>query len=330
MAKLAVSVPAAGVELHELPAFLHEAVEWGYTGAWAGEAAGPDFPSVLGGIATAGPPIDLGVAIAPVQTRSPWLIAMTAASLSHLSQGRFSLGLGPSSELIVERWSGIAFERPLKRTRETVEVVRAFLDGEKVEHEGEFFSTRSHRLFAPPPAPVPIVVGALNPASLRQAGEIGDGVALNQLAPWNVPAVLEEVRTGAERAGKRLDDLEVVARLFCLVTDDVPAAREIVRRTFTPYAATKGYNRFFAYLGFEEEMAALWEAFARRDREAAQAAFTDELIDTMTILGDEDAVARGVRAHLDNGVTTAAIATITADRASTARTLQAAARALEG
>jgi probable F420-dependent oxidoreductase len=314
--KLAVSVPTAGVPLHELPGFLHEAVEWGYTGAWAGEAAGPDFASVLGGIATAGPPLDLGVAVAPVQTRSPWLIAMTAATLSQLSQGRFTLGLGPSSELIVERWSGIPFERPLKRTRETVEVVRGFLDGEKVVHEGEFFSTRSYRLFAPPPARVPIVVGALNPASLRQAGEIGDGVALNQLASWNVPGVLEEV--------------DVVARLFCLVTDDVPAAREMVRRTFTPYAATKGYNRFFAYLGFEEEMATLWEAFGRRDREAAQAAFTDELVDTMSILGDEDAVAAGVRAHLDNGVTTAAIATITSDREATAQTLRAAGRALDG
>jgi probable F420-dependent oxidoreductase len=324
---LAVSIPAAGVELADLPDHLRDATEWGYTAAWAGEAAGPDFASVLGGIALAGPPLDLGVAVAPVQTRAPWLLAATASTLSQLSRGRFSLGVGPSSELIVERWSGVPFDRPLQRTRETVEVLRRWLDGEKVEHDGDFFSTRSYRLFAPPPAPVPIIVGALNPRSLRQAGEIGDGVALNQLGPHNVADVLAEVRTGAERAGKRLEDLEVVARLFCLVTDDVPAAREIVRHTFTPYAATTGYNRFFAYLGFEEEMKTLWEAFARRDREAATTAFTDELVDTIAILGDEDDVAAGVRAHLDAGVTTAAIAAVTADRSTADRTLRAAARA---
>lgn len=324
---LAVSVPAAGVPLAELPAFLHDAAAWGYTAAWAGEAAGPDFPSVLGAAAAAGPPMDLGIAIAPVQTRSPWLLAATASSLSHLSGGRFSLGVGPSSELIVERWSGVPFDRPLRRVRETVDVVRSILAGEKVTHQGDFFSTSSYRIFAPPPAPVPIIVGALNPMSLRQAGEIGDGVALNQLSAADLPKVLGEVRVGAERSGRTLADLTVVARLFCLVTDDVPAAREAIRRTFTPYAATAGYNRFFRYLGFEEEMTRLWEAFAVRDRERATAAFTDELVDTIAVLGDEDTVTEGVRAYLDNGVDVAAIACMTGDRAQAERTLRAAARA---
>ena len=327
--ELAVSVPPAGIPLAEVPAFLHEAADWGYSAAWAGEAAGPDFPSVLGAIAAGGPPMDLGIAVAPVQTRSPWLLAATASTLSHLSGGRFSLGVGPSSELIVERWSGVPFERPLQRVRETVEVVRAILAGEKVTHDSEHFSTSSYRLFAAPPAHVPIIVGALNPMSLRQAGEIGDGVALNQLSANDLPKVLGQVRTGAERSGRTLDDLTVVARIFCLVTDDVPGAREAIRRTFTPYAATQGYNRFFAYLGFEEEMAELWEAFAARDRERAQAAFTDELVDTIAVLGDEEAVAAGTRAYLDNGVDVAAVACMTGDAATARRTLRAAARALE-
>lgn len=327
---LAVSVPITGVPLSEQAPLLHDAARWGYTAAWASEAAGPDFASVLGAVAAAGPPMDLGVAVAPVQTRSPWLLAATAASLSQMSGGRFTLGLGPSSELIVERWSGIPFDRPLRRVRETVEVVRAILAGEKVTHSGEFFSTSSYRIFAPPPAPVPIIVGALNPASLRQAGEIGDGVALNQLSPTDVPKVLAEVRTGAERSGRTMGDITVVARLFCLVTDDVPAARQVVKRTFTPYAATTGYNRFFRYLGFEEEMAQLWEAFAARDRERAVAAFTDALVDTIAVLGDEDTVAEGVRAYLDNGVDVAAVSCVTADRDDAVRTLRAAARALDG
>jgi probable F420-dependent oxidoreductase len=327
--QLAVSVPTAGTSLAAMPDALHEAAGWGYSAAWAGEAAGPDFPSMLGAIAAAGPPMDLGIAVAPVQTRSPWLLAATASTLSHLSGGRFSLGLGPSSELIVERWSGVPFHRPLERVRETVEVVRAILAGEKVTHDSEHFATSSYRLFAAPPAPVPIIVGALNPKSLQQAGEIGDGVALNQLSPDDVPRVLEEVRTGAKRSGRDLGDLTVVARIFCLATDDVPAAREAVRRTFTPYAATTGYNRFFRYLGFEEEMAELWDAFAARDRERAQAAFTDELVDTIAVLGDEDAVAAGTRAYLDNGVDVAAVACMTGDAETARRTLRAASRALD-
>lgn len=326
---LAVSLPTAGIPLTELGQMLHEVHDWGYTAAWAGEAAGPYFASMLGAAAASGPPMELGIAVAPVQTRSPWLIAATASTLSHLSEGRFSLGLGPSSELIVERWSGIPFDRPLTRVRETVEVVRGFLSGEKVTHEGDFFSTASYRIFTPPPDPVPIVVGALNPKSLRQAGEIGDGVALNQLAASDVPKVLAEVRTGAERVGRSLADLSVVARIFCLVTDDVPAAREGIRRTFTPYAATTGYNRFFRYLGFEEEMEELWQAFAVRDRERAVAAFTDELVDTIAVLGDEDAVAEGVRAYLDNGVGTLVVACVTADHETARHTLRTAARAIE-
>ena len=326
--QLAVSFPAAGVPLPELPALLHQAADWGYTAAWAGEAAGPDFASVLGAAAAAGPPMDLGIAVAPVQTRAPWLLAATASTLSHLSGGRFSLGLGPSSDLIVERWSGVPYDKPLTQTRETVQVVRAILAGEKVDHDGEFVSTRSYRLFAPPPAPVPIVVGALNPKSLQQAGEIGDGVALNQLAPRNVPTVLDEVRAGAGRVGKTLDDLTVFARIFVQVTDDVPAARDAVRRTFTPYAATAGYNRFFRYLGFEQEMTELLEAFRARERERATAAFTDQLVDTIAVLGDEETVAAQVRAYFDAGVDVAAVACTSSDRATLERTLRTAARAL--
>src|SRR5687767_12538503 len=110
--QLAVSLPIAGMPLHETPDVVRAAQGWGYTAAWASEVAGPDFPSVLGAVA-ATCDVDLGVAVAPVQTRSPWLLAATASSLSHLSKGRFSLGLGTSSEVIVQQWSGVDFQRPL-------------------------------------------------------------------------------------------------------------------------------------------------------------------------------------------------------------------------
>lgn len=319
---LAVSLPVAGMPLAETVEFVRRCKDWGYTGAWASEVAGPDFVSLLGAVSTLGE-LDLGIAVAPVQTRSSWLLAATAASLAHLSGGRFTLGLGTSSELIVEQWSGVSFDRPLSRLRETVAVVREILTGERVSHDGEFLRVHGYRLFDRPPAPVPIAVGALNARSLRQAGEIADGVCLNQLGPEHLPMVLDEVRKGAEEAGRDPGALFVVARLFCWVTDDLAAARDAVRRTFAPYAATGVYNRFFRWLGFAEEADAVRQAFADRDRDAAAAAMSDRLVDAVYVLGDADRVAERVQAYVDGGVDVPVIACAGPGRDEAVRTLQA-------
>jgi probable F420-dependent oxidoreductase len=322
---LAVSLPVVGMPLSETVDFVRACADLGYEEVWGSEVAGPDFPSLLGAVA-AGTDARLGVAVSPVQTRSPWLLAATAATLSHLSGGRFSLGLGTSSELIVQRWSGIEFERPLTRLRETVEVVRAILAGERVSHDGDFFSTDGYRLFEAPPAPVPIVVGALNEKSLRQAGEIGDGLALNQFGPEHLPQILAAFSDGARAAGKDPAELPVVARIFCAVTDDVAGARAVIKHVFSSYAATPGYNRFFSWLGFAEEMRAVREAFAVKDRQAAAAALSDAFVDSVYVLGDEDEVADRVQAYVDGGVTIPAIAVLSPGREEAMRTLRAVAR----
>jgi probable F420-dependent oxidoreductase len=319
--QLAVSLPMAGVALPDSVAIVREATEWGYSAAWASEVAGPDFATLLGAVSVT-TDIDLGVAVVPVQTRSPWLLAATASSLSHLSGGRFSLGLGTSSEVIVSKWSGIEFERPLVRLRETVEVVRAMLAGERVTMDGEFFSTAGYRIFAPPPAPVPIVVGALNERSLRQAGAIGDGLALNQVAAEDVPAMLDLWRAGAEEAGRSVEGQPVVDRLFCLVTDQAKEARELLRGFFAPYVATTVYNRFYRAHGFAEEADAVVAAMKAGDRAAAAAAVSDRLLDAVTAVGDADSVAARVQAYVDAGVTVPAIACLGLERDDHVRTLK--------
>lgn len=321
--RLGISLPVTGMPLRETVEFAREAAGWGYEEVWASEVAGPDFVSLLGAVAT-GTDLATGVAVAPVQTRSPWLLAATASSLSHLSNGRFTLGLGTSSELIVERWSGVPFERPLARLRETVEVVRAMLAGERVDHDGEFLITKGYPLFAPPPAPVPLYIGALNPGSLRQAGEIGDGLCLNQFGPEHLPRILAEVEAGRKSAGKdTAEPFDVVARIFCWVTDEPEAARNQARAVFAPYAATKVYNRFFRWLGFEEEMAVLAEAFGRRDRAAAAAALTDEFMAACYVIGGAEEVADRVAEYVAAGVTVPVIAAMGPGRAEATRTLRA-------
>lgn len=320
--QLAVSLPITGMPLHETPDLVRDATQWGYSAAWGSEVAGPDFATLLGAVSTVGD-IDLGVAVAPVQTRSAWLLAATAASLSHLTQGRFSLGVGTSSEVIVEQWSGVAFDRPLAQLRESVELIRSILSGERTDHDGEFHTTSGYRLFAPTPAAVPIIVGALNPKSLRQAGAIGDGLALNQVAAEDVPGMLDEWRQGAEEAGRTTDGLAVVDRLFCLVTDQAAEAREFLRGFFAPYVATTVYNRFYRAHGFESEADAVLAAMKAKDRKAAAAAVSDRLLDAVTAIGDADTVAARVQAYVEAGVTVPVIAPLGLGREEAINTLKA-------
>ena len=320
--QLAVSLPMTGVPLTEQLEVVREATQWGYTAAWGSEVAGPDFPSLLGAVSGVAPELELGVAVAPVQTRSPWLLAATASTLSHLTGGKFSLGLGTSSEVIVQQWSGIPFERPLAQLRETVGVVREMLSGERVSADGDFVTTSGYRLFAVPPAPVPIIVGALNDKSLRQAGEIGDGLALNQVAAEDVPAMLEQWRAGAEAAGRSVEGQPVVDRLFCLVTDQPEVARDLLRGFFAPYVATSVYNRFYRAHGFEKEADEVAAAMASRDRAAAAAAVSDRLLDAVTAVGDADTVAARVRDYVDAGVNVPIIACLGMGRDTHVETLR--------
>jgi probable F420-dependent oxidoreductase len=320
--QLAVSLPVMGMPLTETVDLLRRAKDWGYTAAWGSEVAGPDFASVLGAASTVGD-LDLGVAVTPVQTRSPWLLAATAVSLSHLTGGRFSLGVGTSSEVIVGQWSGIAFDRPLAHLRESVEVIRSILAGERTDHAGAFVTSSGYRIFAPPPSPIPLVIGALNPKSLRQAGAIGDGLALNQVAAEDVGGMLDEWRAGAAEAGRSTEGLPVVDRLFCLVTDQPAEAREFLRGFFAPYVATSVYNRFYRAHGFEAEADAVAAAMQQRDRKAAAAAVSDRLLDAVTAIGDADQVAARVQDYIDAGVTVPVIACLAPGREETERTLQA-------
>ena len=202
------------------------------------------------------------------------------------------------------------------------------LAGERVKHDGEFLSTTGYRLFAPPPAPVPIVVGALNEKSLRQAGAIGDGLALNQVAAEDVPGMLDQWRAGAAEAGRSVDGQPVVDRLFCLVTDQAAEARQFLRGFFAPYVATSVYNRFYRAHGFAEEADAVAAAMKAGDRKAASEAVSDRLLDAVTAIGDAEAVAGRVQDYVDAGVTVPVIACLGPGRDDHVRTLEAIGRRL--
>ena len=305
---LAASVGVTGVSPRDDVELVRRTQDWGYRAAWAAEVDGPEAFSMLGALAMA-TDMDLGVAVTPVQTRTPFVLGMAAMTVAGLTERSFALGVGASSEVIVNRFGGQPFDKPLTNVREVVTALKPILAGERSTHHGEYVDIGGYKFPKPVDTPVPLYLGSLNPKSLRMAGELGDGVCFNQMAPHHVPRMLDEVRTGAEAAGRELpDDFPVVARLFCLVTDDVANARTMVRHVFAPYIATTVYNRFYRWMGYEEEATAIADAAASGDKEAMVAAMSDRIVDDLFVLGDADTVAGRVQEYVDAGVTVPAIA----------------------
>lgn len=328
-ATLAVSPNLTGCTLSETFALSREAFRWGYRAAWADEVVGHDAFAMLGALAAEVRELELGVAVAPVQTRSPFVLGRAALTLAELTGGRFSLGIGASSEVLVTRFAGLPWDRPLTHVRETAEALRTILAGERATVDGDVVRVGGFRYALPAPTPVPLLLGSLNPRSLQLAGAMAHGVCLNQMAPEHVPTMLEQVRKGAAEAGRTLpEDFPVVARLMTVVTDDVPAARQMLKGVFAPYAATTGYNRFFRWLGYTEEADGIAAAAEAGDTAGMVAAYSDQMADDLLVIGDADAVAAKVRAYLDHGVTTAVIAPLEPGPEGARRTLQAAASAL--
>lgn len=308
---LAISLPLAGLDPADGIELARQAEGWGYRSCWLSEVQGPDAFTQAGALA-ATTDLDLGIAVVPVQTRTPMVLGMTAVTLSQLTGGRFTLGVGASSELIVESWAGQPFDAPLTHVRETVEALRPLLRGERASYDGRFVRIQGYRPHATPAEPVPLWVGALNPRSLRQAGAIADGLCLNQFGPQHVSGLLDHVREGAAEAGRdlRLGEAEgfgVMARLFCAITDDVAAVRPLVKAIFAPYIATSVYNRYYRGLGYEEEAEGVAAAAEDGDRDAMAAAISDRLVDEVFVLGDAANVAGRIHEYLEAGISVASI-----------------------
>jgi len=301
--ELAFSPSTPGIAAADLVDLCVAAERMGYRGAWVAEVAGPEAFSLLGAIAARSTLLDLGVAVVPAMTRSPALMAMSAATVSQLLGGRgLSLGIGSSSQTIVEQWHGATFVPPLARVRESVEATRALLAGER-GYRGSHVSADRFRLATPPLGPVRLFVGALGPRMLRLAGAVGDGVCLNLMPAGAVPRQLAEVRRGAAEAGRELPGhFRAMARFHIVLTEDPAAGRDLIRAGFGPYFAQPVYNRFLRWLGHEEAATGIAAAFAAGDRDGVAAAFTDAIVDGVSLVGTPDEVRSRLAEYAEAGV----------------------------
>jgi probable F420-dependent oxidoreductase len=290
--RVGVTVPLPGFTVRSACELARRAEELGYTDAWSAEVSGPDGFSVASAVGVATSTIRIGCAIAPVFTRPPALIAMSALAASQASEGRFCLGLGASTPTIVEGWMGQRFERPLQRMRETLDIIQPALAGEKVTFEGATVGTTGFRLEGAP-ADVPIFIAALGPKMMQLAAERAQGIALY--------AVAEE---GVRIARAAAPDAELVARLICVPDQPAEQVRDFARFLLTPYIAAEGYNPWIARQGFEEEATAVKKAWEARDRNAAVAGVSDRLVDSLVIAGPAQACKERLASFREAGLDT--------------------------
>jgi probable F420-dependent oxidoreductase len=287
-------VPFDGIALHEHRSWFEELERLGYTDVWSAEAGGTDAFTPLALAAAWAPRLRLGTAIIPVYTRGAATLAQSVAAMCQAAPGRFALGIGTSSDVIVEQWNGLRFERPLQRVRDTITFLRAALAGEKVTADYETFSVKGFRLGVAIPEAPPILVAALRPRMLQLAGEHGDGAIINWLSADDVTTVVPHVGDGKE----------IVARIFVLPSTDRDHVERVGRRAIASYLNVPVYAKFHEWLGRGDALRPMWDAWSAGDRSAALAAIPSEVVDQLIVHGTVD----DIRAHLDryaaNGVTT--------------------------
>jgi probable F420-dependent oxidoreductase len=297
-----ITIPLPTSALAEQREIVSQLPALGYTDAWSAELSGVDAFTPLALASQWTSELRFGTAIAGFYTRGPGLMAMSAATLAGLAPGRFVMGIGTSSQIVVEQWNGIPFDRPYQRSRDMLRFLRAALAGQKVAQDYETFSVHGFRLEAPPAVPPALALAALRPQMVKLAAAEADAAITNWLSPADVP----RVRAAAG------PDCELVARIFVCPTADPDAARAIGRRVLAAYLTVPAYAAFHQWLGRGELLAPMLDAWAAGDRKGALAAIPDQVVDDLVVHGELAACRERVAEYQASGLDTPVIAIIPA------------------
>ena len=295
MQRWGLTVPFTGVPLADNAELYRRAEAGGYTDLWSGETNGPDgfSPLLLGASWTE--KVRLGTGVVGVMQRGRALLAQEAAAAADASRGRFALGIGASSDRIIEGWNGMPFEKPLSKMSETIDFLRTALAGERAD--GGFKLERA------PQERVTIIVAALRGKMLRLAVEKGDGAFTNFLPLDGLPKVAGQLEGASE-------GFELLCRFFC-----IPGEREqvepLARFMFSSYITVPVYENFYRWLGYGERIEAMVEAWNAKDRQKAAELAPWELIEEMFIFGEPARMKERLQAFVDGGITLPVITPIT-------------------
>ncbi len=295
-----MTIPLRGVPLREQASTFQELAALGYTDAWSAEVDAWDAFSPLVLASTWAPTLRLGTAIVSAYTRAPTTLANQVATLADLAPGRFSLGIGASSNVIVERWNGIPFVKPYQRVRDMTRFLTEAMTGAKVTRDYETFSVKGFRLGLVPEQPPKIMIAALREGMLRLAGKEADGAILNWLSAADVATVVPYVHEGGP--GK-----EIVARIFVCPNADPAVVRPAAKRMMASYLTVPVYAKFHEWLGRSEMLTPVWERWNNGDRAGAVEQIPDELVDELFVHGTMAECRAHIQRYFDNGVTTTSL-----------------------
>ena len=294
-------MPLAGLPLSEHADLYRRAEALGYDDLWSSET--PNGTDGFVPLALAAPITErlrLVTGIVNPYTRGPGVLAQTAAALQEASRGRFVLGLGASSDVTVERFNGLSFERPLSKVREAIETLRPIL---AVPAERGYGGLRLER---PVSSPVPIVVAALRGKMLGLAAEVADGAFTNFLPLSGLPKVVAALREGESAAGREAGSTELACRFFVF-----PGAGEegmgSARQMFAAYGSVPVYASFFRWLGWADQLDPMVDAYQAGDRKRAVALAPEDLIREVFVFGSPEQIKSRIREFMDGGITTAVL-----------------------
>jgi alkanesulfonate monooxygenase SsuD/methylene tetrahydromethanopterin reductase-like flavin-dependent oxidoreductase (luciferase family) len=288
------------------------AEEVGVESVFTAETWGRDQFSLLTQIALATTRIKIGTGIAPVFGRSPGVLAMTAATLDELSDGRVVLGLGTSGARVIEHWHGEKFSKPIQRTKEYIEIINMMVSGEKVFYDGEIFKLQRgfKLLFEPVRKHIPIYVASISPKSMASVGAVADGWMPIYWPKSKFQAGKALVAEAAKKAGRSGDAVECVASLTVVLNPDLEKAKVQAAGPISWYVTNMGdfYHEMLTRNGFGEEVAAMRKAGEEhrpmpfQTNPELMAAMGERMLDETAIYGDLETVAAGIEERRELGV----------------------------
>ena len=295
---------SAQLSVQDVVELAKTAEEKGYESFWITEGSGRDSISQLAVVAANTSDIRLGTGIVNIYSRSPSLMAMTAASMDDISQGRFILGLGAGHKQTIEGNHGVPLLKPATRMRDYISIVKSALKGGQVAYQGGAVSVSAFTLAMKPfRSSLPVYVATLGGPMAEVAGEVADGVVPLLASPEGIQELVSGIKMGAERVGRSPSEVDVACFIIAAASHDASAAEAEARRQIARYARLPFYQKMMRISGFEPEMEVIAKAWVEGNGAEVPGLISDRMLDSLALIGNPEDWTDSVQRFVDAGVT---------------------------
>ena len=270
---------------------------------WVPESWGREAFASLGAVSQITQKARLGTSVISIYARTPATVAMGATTLDMLSNNRTIIGLGTSTETIVENWHGLKFEKPIGRMREYIECLRAMIKGEKVNYNGNIFKIKGFKiLHKPQRSKIPIFVAAVNKNMISLASDIADGVLLFLRPIEELKKTVSRIKSNTYNNDR---NFEIAAVFICSVSNNNPEkARTRVAKTLAFYMAVgKYYNRFLSENGYKKEVEEITKEYGINGIDSAAKLVPEKMLNSLTIYGTSEQCIKALSRFISTGIT---------------------------